>query len=304
MGHLRRSFVTVACALCAGAALAQQPDPAADAEALDRLCAALPASPEQAADQARRAECILSGRLPSADRIGEARSLARTALQGGEPAGGLVLYLAFMADPANQATREGAVDREAYQRLAARGLEERRTQAEAIEGLAQAAQRGHPTAGMLLAQYFHDTVAPGNVARMGAMVDVLMRQDAKHPVIERYLREANAIARVARATKASPRAFLQTYQQGAAAAREGYRVQSGGKSCEQVQLKSVSAGEIMGAQFLPLQGPLVTGSYLVQGQWAEFWTYQACDEEVPVKVAFRADGWGGSTSTATHNKGD
>jgi hypothetical protein len=302
---LRR--VLLASALATGAALAQAPSPvpgAPTAEELRQLCAAVPASPVAAADMARRAECILSGVLPSAQRIAEARALARAALQGGEPAGGLVLYLVFAADPSNQAGRDGRMEPETYRRLGARALAERAEQVEAIEGLGFAAGRNHPAAGMLLANYFHDTVAPRNVARTGAMADVLMRSGQKHPALDRYIREANAIARTAPATKASPRSFLEAYAIAVATAQGGYRAQGGSKACADVRLKSVSSGDIEGAEFLPLKGTLVADSYLVKGRWSEFWIFQACDQEVPVKVHFEADGWGGSVATASHNKGE
>jgi hypothetical protein len=53
-----------------------------------------------------------------------------------------------------------------------------------------------------------------------------------------------------------------------------------------------------------LQGNMVRDSYLVQGDWTESWTFQACDQEIPVKVGFAADGWGGTTSSVSINKAD
>jgi hypothetical protein len=261
-------------------------------------------SPADGREMARRAECVLAGVLPSANRVAEARGLARAAIGAGEPTGGLMLFLAFQADPANQFVRDGKVDAEAYRRLAARPAAQRQEQADAIEGLGVAAGRNNRAAGVLLAGYFHETVAPRNVARVGALSALLMRDGERTPVLERYAREADAIARTAPATKASVHAFLATYPQAVAAAQAGYKTQSGGKTCDKPELKSVSSGDIEGAEFLPLQGNLVKDSYLVKGQWSEYWTFRACGEEVPVKVAFAADGLGGATTTVRHNTGE
>ncbi|HET8746012.1 MAG TPA: hypothetical protein VFM98_10430 [Ramlibacter sp.] len=294
----------LAAALLAGGAQAQTAPalPAPGAE-LKRLCETIAMTPADAREAARRAECVLAGAIPSLNRFEEARVFARWALSRGEPAGGLMLFLAFQNDPANQFLREGRVDAQAYARLAARSLAQRREQVDAIEGLGFAAGKGHPAAGPLLAAYFHDTVAPRNVARLGALTALLIRNGEHSPTIERFAREADAIARDAAGTKASPRAFFGAWGDALAAARQGYRAQSGGKACQDVQLKSVSATELQGAEFLPLTGTLVAESYLVRGQWSEFWSFRACGEEVPVKVDFAADGWGGATSSASYDKG-
>lgn len=305
--RLRSGPVLAASLLLAAVARAQAPAPApAAAEATpEQPCEALPATPADGRGMVRRAECILSGKLPSPDRIAEARALAKAAMQAGEPGGGLMLFLAFASDPANQFMRDGKVDPEAYRRLAARPLAQRQDQVDAIEGLGFAAGRNHRAAGVLAAGYFHDTVAPRNVARTGAMASLLMRTGERHPLLERYAREADLALRAAAETKTSLRSLFETYRQAEAVARSAYQAQAGaGKTCDKPQLKSVSAGEIRGAEYLPLQGTVVKDSYLVKGEWTEFWTFAACGEEVPVAVNFAADGWGGATSTVRYNKGD
>lgn len=294
--------VFAAVALAGAAAAGAQAAPAPAGEDLARLCATVSMSPADPLEAARRAECVLAGVLASPDRFEEARVLARWALSKGEPAGGLMLYLAFQNDPANQAVRDGKPDAEAYRRLAARPVAQRREQVEAIEGLGFAAGRGHRGAGALLAAYFHDTLAPRNIARLGALTGLLLREGERTPVIERFAREADALAREAAGTRASARAFFGAYGDATAAARQGYRELAGGQACGAVQLSSVEAGEIHGAEFLPLTGTLVADSYLVRGRWSESWTFAACGRSVPVTVTFEADGWGGGTSTARHEK--
>jgi hypothetical protein len=289
--------------LAAATAQAQAPARPSAAEELRRLCATISMAPADGREMARRSECVLARVLPSTDRIGEARAYARAALAAGEPTGGLMLYLVFQSDPANQVMRDGKLDPEAYRRLAARSLAQRKDQVDAIEGLGFAAGKGDVAAGVLLAGYFHDTVAPRNVSRVGALAALLMRNGERNPVLERFAREADAVAKSAGHTKASVRSFLEAYQHASAAARQGYQDQSGGKSCEAATLQSVSSGDIHDAEYLPMKGTMVADTYLVRGKWTEFWTFRACDQEVPVKVSFEADGWGGSSSQSSHNKG-
>ncbi len=293
-----------ACAFGGAAVQAQesQTSSAAAAEEFRRLCATVSMHPADARERARRAECILSGVLPSQNPIEEARMLARAAWKAGEPSGGVILYLAYVRDPAYQAVRDGKVDPQAYARLAALNGHERTEQIEAIEALGFAAGKNHVAAGMLLANYFHDTVAPRNVSRMGAIAALLMRIGEKGPIVERFAREADTIARVG-PTKASARSFLEAYHNAAAVAKSGYALQVPGKACDAVELQSVRSGEIENPAYLPLKGALVEGSYLVKGHWQESWTFRACGAEIPVKVEFQADGWGGSTATASHDKG-
>jgi hypothetical protein len=299
-----RSFATAAAALSVLAAAAQGPAqvPQPSPE-LRKLCEALPTTPAEGREMARRAECVLSGVLPSANRLDETRTLARGAMKAGDPVGGLMLYLAYLADPRNQYLRDGAIDAQAYQRIAARSMEERKEQIEAIEGLGFAAGKNHPGAVLLLAGYFHETVAPRNVDRVGALTDVLVKMGARAPVYERFGREADLVAK-AGPTKASLGAFFAAYRQAQEVVRSAYAAQSQGKTCDKPELKTVSSGDLEGAQYLPLEGPLVKDSFLVKGQWAEYWSFAACGTELPVKVAFAADGAGGATSDVRFNKGD
>jgi hypothetical protein len=292
--------------LAAAAAHAQAPAPLPPASSpsseLRQLCAALPEAPTDGRGLAQRAQCVLTGITPSERRFAEARELSAKSLELGEPTGGFALYMAFSNDPANVYRRDGKVDLEAYRKLGERPLSERAEQVAAIDGLAFAAGKGHPGAAVLLASYFYDTVAPQNVARVRAMTTLLLRNGGRSPALEKMAREAAVIERTAPATKASVRAFLDAYQPATAAALAGHAVQTAGK-CDKATLKTVSATDIRDPEYLPLTGRMVEKTYLVKGEWTEFWTFDACGEEVPVKVAFTADGWGGASINAAHNKG-
>lgn len=285
------------------------PPPAAPAASgpipanLQQACATVPQQPAQARLLALRSQCVLVGLVPSPRRYAEARELARKSLEAGDPAGGFMLFLAFSNDPENTYLRDGKPDMDRYRKLGQRSLQERREQVEAIDALAFAAGKGHVNAGLTLANYYHDTVAPGNVVRLRALVEVLVGVGERDPVLERFRREVDAVEKTAPATKASVHAFLDAYQGGVAAALSGYTVQTGGRKCEQATLRSVSAGDITGAEFLPLSHRMAAQSFLVRGEWPEYWTFLACGEDVPVKLTFVADGWGGASFAAMHNKG-
>mgnify|MGYP006137660611 CR=1 FL=1 len=135
---------------------------------------------------------------------------------------------------------------------------------------------------VLLANYFYDTVAPQNVSRVRAMTGLLLRNGTRSPPLEKMAREAAVIEKTAPATKASVRSFLDAYQPATAAALQGHAVQTAGK-CDKATLKSVTSTDIRNAEYLPLTGKMVEKTYLVRGEWAEFWTFDACGEEVPVK---------------------
>jgi hypothetical protein len=98
------------------------------------------------------------------------------------------------------------------------------------------------------------------------------------------------------------RAFLDAYQPATAAALQGHAVQTAG-TCDKATLKTVSSTDLRNAEYLPLASKMVEKTYLVKGEWTEFWTFDACGADVPVKVSFTADGWGGASITAAHNKG-
>ncbi|MEJ5989724.1 hypothetical protein WG902_06975 [Ramlibacter sp. PS3R-8] len=286
----------------APAASAPAPAASAPSSELRQLCAALPETPTDGRGLAQRAQCVLTGITPSTRRFAEARELAAKAMEQGEPTGGFALYLAFANDPANMYRRDGKADLEAYRKLGERPLSDRAEQVAAIEGLAFAAGKNHPGAGVLLASYFYETVAPQNVMRVRAMTGLLLRNGARNAPLEKMQREAAVIEKTAPATKASVRSFLDAYLPATTAALQGHAVQTAG-TCDKATLKSVSASDIRNAEYLPLTGKMVEKTYLVKGEWMEFWTFDACGEDVPVKVGFIADGWGGAGITAAHNKG-
>ena len=287
-----------AAALLAAAGAQAQPS-AGIAPALQKECDALPAAPTTNRELAAKSQCVLVGAVPSASRYIEARELARQSMALGDPAGGFLLYVAFASDPDNTYLRDGKVDMETYRRLGARSLEQRRDQIEALDGLAFAAAKGHVNAAVTLATYFYETAAPQNVTRVRGITALLLRSGERTPVVERLASQAAAVAQIAPDTKASLKAFLDAVQAAAGAAGVAYLQMNDGKTCARPTLKSVSSGELKSAEYLPLTQRSVQNTYLVKGEWTERWTFATCEQEIPVNVTFRADGWGGASYAAS-----
>lgn len=292
--------------------------PVAQGPDLRKACTDLAPSARDPKSLGLRAQCVLTGLHPSTRRFGQARELAREAMKLGDAHGALVLYLAFSTDPENTYVRDGKADLARYRQLGARTLEQRRDQVEALDALGYAAGTGHAQAMSLLASYHYDTAAPTSIARVRETTGLLMRSGLRTELNDRMLKEATAINDVAPQTKASVRSFLDAYRLASAVAlRTAAQVAAPGVSapvatasapgstaakCEKPGLRNVSAGDLKDPQFLPLQNSLVANTFLLRGSWTEYWTFDACGLEVPVKVDFNADGWGGTTFNATLNR--
>ena len=267
--------------------------------ALQKDCDALPAAPAASRELAVKSQCVLAGALPSTSRYAEARELARQSMALGDPAGGFLLYLVFASDPDNSYLRNGKPDMETYRRLGARPLDERRDQIEALDGLAFAADKGHVSAAVTLATYFYETTAPRNVTRVRSVTALLLRNGQRTPAVERLASQSATVEQIAPDTKASLKAFLDALQGAAGAAGFAYLQMNDGKPCARPILKSVSSGELKSAEYLPLTHRSMQNTYLVKGEWTERWTFAACGQDIPVNVAFRADGWGGASFAAS-----
>ena len=250
---------------------------------------------------ATQAQCLMGGTTPSSTPFPSARASARKAMQLGDPAGAFLLYVAFNGDPQNSYLRNGVLSDTAYSDLAARPLAERGEQIEALEGLAFAVSKGHIVAAKLLALYYVETTAPGNTTRLKGLAAWLAQNGEASPDVARYTQQADSIQRLGN-TKASVKVFLDAYRRVIDFAALSYTRSHSGETCSTMQLKSVSAGEIVDAVFLPLKSKLVDNTFLMAGQWSETWDFSGCGMDVPVNITFKADGWGGSKFVASAGK--
>lgn len=293
--HAVRTLLPGALAFLGAAAAAQDkpeaPSPGAPTQ-IAQFCAQA-AAKDDPFSLAQRARCVLIGVAPSERRVDDARDLARRSLRAGEPLGGFMLYQVYVSDPQYRYLRDGKADMEAYNRLAATPVSARTDQIEALEGLGFALGKWNRDAFNGVMLYLYDTTAPRNVDRLRTVTTLLAGNGLSNPVVQRLGAQAQQVLQVAPATKVSLRTFadISTSLAGAVALAK-----AGGKTaCANPRIKSVSSGDIVGAEYLPLTQPVVRDSYLVRGEWTERWVVDACGSDLPFDVAFKADGWGGAT---------
>lgn len=245
-----------------------------------------------AAGEGTLAQCILFGVLGDPQPLRHGRDLARAAMKHGDPNGAFMVYAAFAMDPANSYLRDGKPDAGAYEALAARPLAARAGQSEALDALAYAATHGHPVAGVTLATYFYETVAPANVVRLKNLLEGLAQSGERSPQMDELRQRASQIAATGD-TKTSVRAFMDSYAPALTAAKAA-DAKANAKACDELRLASIRSGELRDPVFLPQERAEMQETYLVRGTWDEAWTFQGCGREAVVRVSFAADGWGGA----------
>jgi hypothetical protein len=281
---------SLAAAACLGAIT-----PTSNAQPTLQECAeakavADPSAPEALAGQVR---CLLAGVEPSDNPIQRSRELLRPALQSGNAVAGFLMYAVYSADPAFTYIRNGKVDAAQYDRLAALPVSARAPQIEALDALAFAMNKGHLSAAVTVAAYLMESSAPGNAVRLRNLVGLLQRSGVDTPQLQRY-GQAAIQATTHGPTHASPKAFADALNMAGAAIEGRIATTDGKRPCGDVQLSQTQAGDIAGAEYLPLKNPPLVNTYLVRGTWSEQWTFTACGRQVPVEVRFTADGWSGA----------
>lgn len=286
----------------AALAILQQADEAGDLEASAVLANTLFFAPPPRTNRARAcaiaqrladggrgdgwallASCQLAGTLPAADRLEAARASARRAIALGSAQGGVALFTAYVADP----------------RMAARDADKppvlppelRSVQAEAWTGLSLALDQGSAMAAEFALAALATTAAPGNLQRV---IDIAERA----PAAARRFADAVALARQYQSlggTHASTRMLPQVQGAALSAAKLGLW-RDGGAGCDGLSLDRTDprAPDAEATTYLPVRiGPLAR-AYLVSGRWQERWIFLGCGREVPVDIAFTADGSGGA----------
>jgi hypothetical protein len=285
----------------AALAILQQADEAGDAEASAVLANTLFFAPPPRTNRARAcaiaqrladggrgdgwallASCQLVGTLPAADRLEAARASARRAIALGSAQGGVALFTAYVADP-----RFAMQDSD---KASAPPAPLRSVQAEAWTGLSLALDQGSAMAAEFALAALATTAAPGNLQRV---VDIAERA----PAAARRFAEAVALARQFQAlggTHASPQVIPRVQRAALSAATLGLW-RDGGSGCDSLNLdRTEPRAPEAEAAYLPVRlGPLA-GAYLISGRWQERWTFSGCGREVPVDIAFAADGAGGA----------
>jgi TPR repeat protein len=242
-----------------------------------------------------RAECLMAGTEKSDRPFESARDLARSALKSGFPTAGFTLFLAYSLDP-RYSYPEGGGDRAQYNALAALPVSSRGEQIEAFDGLAEAVRAGHMGSLQLALGHLADSSAPRNNDRFVNLADLLVRTGQGVPT---QLAARVGLARKIKGlgtTNIAVKAFADAHQSALLAARLQLRARGlADKGCdaESMKLVRLEAEPVQDALYLPITKQPFVDTYLMRGHWGETWTFAACQETLPVRMAFSADGWSG-----------
>ncbi|HSD54237.1 MAG TPA: hypothetical protein VLC47_08735 [Burkholderiales bacterium] len=256
--------------------------------------AAAEAGDERAFVQLARAYAYGAGTQPDA-RAAQAWA-AKSAAKGNADGQFLVYALTVARPELNYINREGRIDAQRYQALAARPISEREDEMSAYDMLGKAAQQGHRDASLSLAGFYADNVGDGNRARAEAILDKFPQRPPVFDGLRKRLGELDAIGPTLVTVRLADEALPAAAKTAQAAAAEKDKSKS---ECGTV--KPVRAQRIEPVQrpiWLPLAVPELKTAYLMSGEWRERWTFDVCGVESVVQVRFVADGLGGATFTA------
>lgn len=225
----------------------------------------------------------------------EARRLARSMAARGDADGQFVLFL--VNDLTTLAAYQGAdgkPDMQKYMALAQRPATDRQEDIEAYRALFQSAAQRHPGAIELLGTGYASRVGSAN---RKAGLKLLAGQPLS-PRVE-SMRKTMAWLDGLGSTHVSPKLAADAMLSIAIAAS----ARAGDFSCKTPQLKRIqTTRDLTDAEYLPIGIPEAENFYLLKGSWDEEWTFSLCGKEVPVVVAFVADGMGGATYSTKTSK--
>ena len=77
---------------------------------------------------------------------------------------------------------------------------------------------------------------------------------------------------------------------------------AGSSPCDikEIKMTQVAAEPVSNAEYLPITKPPLAGTYLLRGNWIEFWTFTGCRQTVALRMEFTADGWSGAHFKTTY----
>lgn len=210
------------------------------------------------------------------------------------PAGQFMLFVAILRSDLNY-IEDGKPNRAKYDALAKRPASQRKDDVTAFEMLYKSASRNYPAAAAALAGFYADNVGEGNRGKFLAM---LPKFDPKPPLLEqvgKILQEMERLGNSNTTYRIALEARLAAIT--AATAKAGLADPAKRGECDPQNARLVKMAvtkPISGAEYLPLTIPELAKAYLLKGNWEEEWTYDFCGKQVPVTVAFQADGLGGA----------
>ena len=229
------------------------------------------------------AGCFINAVGTSRD-LEQGRQWARRAAAAGVDLGQVLIYVAYLLDPANAFIEDGKPNQVRYDALGRRTLDERKDQVEAVEMLGRAADQGNAQAQFLLLNLYTDNV--GNSARALAAAEKLppaMLNSVRNGI------EALEQLRAIGATMTTLQLFADTRQLAFPI------VLSGLPGCTTAKIVGVAVlAPVRNAAYLPASVPTVQNLVLLSGEWDEQWTFDVCGSTMDAVVWYTADGMGGA----------
>ena len=203
-----------------------------------------------------------------------------------------VYYQLAIQNELNVMDEQGRVDRQRYDALAKRPVGDRELDAKAYAMLSLAAERGYLPAVVEAQRVLLSR--DGQAASEKALSYDFEIQDRYASRISaqdsaQLTEEAQALKRIQ--SLGSTRVSVALYNDVLPSVIQAADAQV--KSCDRSKIQVAQLqvnGPIRGETYLPLNARLLGETLLLQGQWREVWTLNACGKKVAVPVTFEADG--------------
>jgi hypothetical protein len=214
----------------------------------------------------------------------------------GDPEGQFLVYALTVARPElNYIDRQGRIDAQRYQALAARPISGREDEMNAYDMLGKSASSGNRDATLSLAGFYADNVGDGNRKRAEELLDKLPQRPPVFDGLRKALGELDAIGPTLLTVRLADGAIPAAAKTAQAAAAEKDKSKS---DCNAVKpVRAQRMGPVNKPIWLPLAVPELKTAYLMSGEWRERWTFDVCGAETVVQIMFVADGLGGAKYT-------
>ena len=214
----------------------------------------------------------------------------------GDPEGQFLVYALTVARPElNYIDRQGRIDAQRYQALAARPISGREDEMNAYDMLGKSASSGNRDATLSLAGFYADNVGDGNRKRAEELLDKLPQRPPVFDGLRKALGELDAIGPTLLTVRLADGAIPAAAKAAQAAAAEK---DSSKSNCNAIKpVRAQRMGPINRPIWLPLAVPELKTAYLMSGEWRERWTFDVCGTESVVQIMFVADGLGGAKYT-------
>jgi len=219
----------------------------------------------------------------------------KSAVKGSADGQFLVYALTVARPELNFFDRQGRIDAQRYQALAARPISGREDEMNAYDMLGKAAGQGHRDATLSLAGFYADNVGDGNRKRAEELLDKLPQRPPVFDGLRKALGELDAIGPTLLTVRLADGAIPAAAKGAQAAAAEKDKSKS---DCNAVKpVRAQRMGPVNKPIWLPLAVPELKTAYLMSGEWRERWTFDVCGAESVVHIMFVADGLGGAKYT-------